>query len=278
VPRVSRSIKFYRPSPAVFAVSITGGRCELNCPHCEGRYLESMERATMPPDVIRAFDKAKSEGASCVLISGGFTRRGRLPVDGMVDAIREGKERTGLKVEVHSGVIEDATISALARAGVDAILIDVIGDDLTIREYLGGRWSVADYRRAMASARASSMRLLAPHVLIGVDRGKIRGEHHAVDIISEARPDSCAMLVLTDGASAPDEAEAEKVMEYARDRLDCHLTLGCMHGRGAERQKYERIAVNLGYDGIANPSQETERAAVAAGIEVVWKDGCCVFP
>jgi len=273
---VSRSITFYRPSPAVFPVSITGGRCELNCPHCEGRYLEQMERASMPPDVIRAFDKAKAGGATCILISGGFTRRGRLPVEGMINVIREGKERTGLRVEVHSGIIEDATIDALAKAGVDALLIDVIGDDQTIAEYLGGRWSVADYRRSLASARASSIPVLAPHVLIGIDMGRVRGEYSAIDIIAEANPDACAMLVLTD-AAAPDEAEVEKVLEYARDKLKCHLTLGCMRGRGVERSKYEKMAVNIGYDGIANPSPETEQLVTAAGIEIIWKDGCCIF-
>ena len=49
---MSRSIILYRPSPATFPVSITGGRCELNCPHCEGRYLEGMERAI----VVRSVD------------------------------------------------------------------------------------------------------------------------------------------------------------------------------------------------------------------------------
>jgi len=275
---VSRSITFYRPSPAVFPVSITGGRCELNCPHCEGRYLEQMERATMPPDVIRAFDKAKASGASCVLISGGFTRRGRLPVEGMINVIREGKARTSLRVEVHAGLVEDSTIGALASAGIDAMLIDVIGDDQTIREYLGGRWSAADYRRALTSIRASSIPVLAPHVLIGVDGGRVRGEFSAVDMIVEARPDACAMLILTDAPTAPDAGEVEKVLEYAREKLECHLTLGCMRGRGVDRSKYEMMAVNLGYDGIANPSPEIEKAVASAGIGAAWKDGCCIFP
>lgn len=276
MPGMSRSIILYRPSPATFPVSITGWRCELNCPHCEGRYLEGMERASMPPDVIRAFDKAKAAGATCVLISGGFTRKGKLPVEGMINVIKEGKERTHLKVEVHSGVIDDAAIAALAKAGVDAILIDVIGDDQTIKEYLGGRWSTSDYRRALSTARGL-IPVVAPHVLIGVDKGQVRGEYAAIDIIAEAKPDSCAMLVLTDTV-VPKEEDVEKVLKYAREKLKCHLTLGCMRGRGADRAKYEKMAVDLGYDGIANPVPETEQLVSAAGLEVIWKDGCCIFP
>jgi len=115
-------------------------------------------------------------------------------------------------------------------------------------------------------------------VLIGVDGGRVRGECSAVDMIAEARPDACAMLVLTDAPAAPDAGEVEKVLEYARERLGCHLTLGCMRGRGVDRSKYEMMAVNIGYDGIANPSPEIEKAVASAGIGAVWKDGCCIFP
>jgi len=38
------------------------------------------------------------------------------------------------------------------------------------------------------------------------------------------------------------------------------------------------MAVNLGYDGIANPSSEIEKSVASAGIGVVWKEGCCIFP
>ena len=271
-----KRIIFYTPSPSVFAISITGKRCELGCPHCDGKYLEGMVPATMPPDVIRAFDQAKKEGAKCVLISGGFTRKGRLPVEGMVNVIKEGKARTGLRVEIHSGVIDDPTILALGKAGVDALLLDVIGDDETIAEYLGGRWSVADYRRVLKTAKGI-IPILAPHVLIGVDNGTIRGEHSAVDLIASAGVNSCALLVLMNGKT-PESKEVGKVMDYARNKLHgVHLTLGCMRSKGNERLLHEKMAIDLGFDGIVNPSKEAVGYAVASGQQVVFEPGCCIF-
>ncbi|MDD1775730.1 MAG: radical SAM protein [Candidatus Methanomethylicus sp.] len=273
---LEKKVIFYVPSPAVFPISITGKRCELGCPHCDGKFLESMNPATMPPDVIRAFDTAKAGGAKCVLISGGFSRKGKLPIEGMISAIREGKARTGLKVEVHSGVVEDSTIKALGQAGVDALLLDVIGDDITISEYLGGRWSVADYRKVLKSAK-EVIPVIAAHVLIGIDRGKIRGEYNAIDIISEANVDSCALLVLIDEV-VPDPMEVERLMTYAREKLtNLHLTLGCMRGKGSNRQLYEIMAIDIGLDGIANPSRETVEYALAKKRQIINENGCCFF-
>jgi len=275
-PETGKPITFYAPSPAVFIISITGKRCELGCPHCDGKYLDGMVPATMPPDVIRAFDRAKSEGAKCVLISGGFTRRGRLPIEGMINVIKEGKSRTGLRVEVHSGVIDDATIKALGQAGVDALLLDVIGDDETIAEYLGGRWSVADYSRVLKAAKGL-IPTIAPHVLIGVDQGTVRGEFRAIDLIAAADINSCALLVLMDN-KVPDPKDVEKVIGYARKKLPkVHLTLGCMRGRGNERLLYERMAVDLNLNGIANPSKDTVDYAALKGRHIIIESGCCIF-
>jgi len=271
-----KQIIFYMPSPSVFAISITGKRCELACPHCDGKYLEGMVPATMPPDVIRAFDQAKKQGAKCVLVSGGFNRKGRLPIERVINAIKEGKARTGLIVEVHSGVVDNATILALGQAGVDALLLDVIGDEVTIREYLGGNWSVEDYRRVLNFAKGV-IPTVAPHVLIGVDSGSVRGEYKAIDLISESDVSSCALLVLVNGKTL-DPAEVEKVMKYAREKLlGVHLTLGCMRGKGAERLLYEKMAINLSFDGIANPSKEATDYAFQMGLQARTETGCCIF-
>uniref|UniRef100_A0A7C3J544 Radical SAM protein n=1 Tax=Candidatus Methanomethylicus mesodigestus TaxID=1867258 RepID=A0A7C3J544_9CREN len=274
-PSFGKPIALYRTSPSVFVVSITGKRCELACPHCEGRYLEGMFPATMPPDLMRSFVKAKSEGATTLLVSGGFTRKGRLPVDGMISAIRGGKERTGLLVEVHSGVVDNSTIEGLAAAGIDALLLDVIGDDRTIREYLGGKWDVAEYRRTLYFAKGK-IPTVAPHVLIGVERGKVAGERNAIDLISLSNADACAILVLISDPPM-DLASVKEVMAYARASFKQHLTLGCMRGKGSERMEYEKFAVDLGYDGIANPSPGIKEYAASKGRGAIEVSGCCIF-
>lgn len=270
----SEKICFYRPSPAVVPVSITGMRCELDCPHCRGKYLSGMAKASMPTDLIRAFIAAKKGGAKRLLITGGFAKSGKLPVGNMISAIEEGKRRTGIKVSMHGGLLDKDTMDRVAKAGVDTLLLDVIGSEQAVTCYLGGGWSLRGYVDALSNAK-SIFPLLAPHVLIGIEQGKIIGEYRAIDMIAEAKPGACAILVMTDGET-PDPEEVQKVMEYAREGLKSHLSLGCMRGRGKTRIIYERMALDLGFDGIANPSQEAVEYAKSSGLEAMCVEDCCV--
>lgn len=273
---MGKRIIFYRPCPSVMPVSITGSRCELDCPHCKGKYLSGMAKATMPPDLVRSFLAAKGAGAKRILITGGFTRAGRLPVEPMLSAIEEGKKRTGLGISMHAGLIDNSLMKRLRAAGVDTLLMDVVGSQETIESYLCGGWRVEDYRLVLRAAK-ENFQLLAPHVLIGIDRGNVKGEYVALDLIAEVKPGACALLVLMNG-DTPDEGEVRKVMEYAREKIKSHLTLGCMRGKGRARTAYEMAAISLNFDGIANPSQEGMEYARKEGIDCVRSDDCCVHP
>jgi hypothetical protein len=269
-------IFFYRPSPAVYSISITGGYCQLQCGHCSGRFLSGMKASTTPGSLVRSFIKAKEEGARCILISGGFTKEGKLPISGFMDALREGKRKTGLTVEVHSGVVEDREIESLGRAGVDALLLDVIGDQETISDYMGGTWKVKDYERIMRTAKRW-IPVVAPHILVGVSNGEIKGEFNAIDMVAKGKVDALALLTLMEEENAPRIDEVKKVMEYARKKVKADLALGCMRSKGRGRLVLERMAVDLGFDGIANPSKRTLEYARSKGLSVAEVEGCCVF-
>jgi uncharacterized radical SAM superfamily protein len=273
---MKRKMFFYRPSQAVYSISITGGFCQLQCGHCSGRFLSGMKASTTPGSLVRSFINAKKEGATCILISGGFTREGKLPIHGFIDALREGKRKTGLTMEVHAGVVEDREIESLGKAGVDVLLLDVIGDQETISDYMGGTWKVKDYERIMKTAR-KWIPVVAPHILVGVSNGEIKGEFNAIDMVAKGKVDALALLTLMDEENAPKIDEVKKVMEYARKKIKANLTLGCMRAKGSGRSALERMAVDLGFDGIANPSKRTMEYARSKGLSVVEVDGCCVF-
>ncbi|MBC7112445.1 MAG: radical SAM protein [Candidatus Methanomethyliales bacterium] len=263
----------YRPKPAVYSVSITGHRCDLGCQHCRGKYLKGMEAVEDPDGLIRTFLKAKEKGAKNILISGGFDRLGRLPVMDFLGAISQGKSMTGLVVEIHSGLNRE--LGRLRDAGVDALLLDVVGEQETIERYIGGQWCAEEYAEVLREAKRF-IPLVAAHILVGVDRGEIRGEFKAVDMVAEAKADALSILTPMD-ARSPELDEIAKVMEYARERFGDHLTLGCMRTRGKDRPEIERLAVDLGFDGIANPLRRTLRYAESTGVKVIEVEGCCVF-
>jgi uncharacterized radical SAM superfamily protein len=266
----------YRPGDSVYSISITGTFCELNCGHCSGKYLSEMKAGTDPKSLIDAMLKAKDGGAKRVLISGGFNKEGRLPIAGLMDALREGKRRTGLSIEVHSGVVTEKELDALADVGIEALLVDIIGDQETITDYLGGTWNVEDYQRVLKTAK-DRIPIVAPHILIGVSDGLIKGEFYAIDMVAEGRVDCLAMLTLMDQYVTPRLDEVEKVMAYAREKVKVTLNLGCMRERGNVRLALEKLAIDLGYDGIANPTNEAMDYARSKGVEPILAEDCCVF-
>jgi hypothetical protein len=235
-----------------------------------------MKAGQDPKSLIGAMLKAKEGGAKRVLISGGFNKEGRLPIAGLMDALREGKRRTGLSLEVHSGVVTEQELDALADIGVEALLVDIIGDQETITDYLGGTWKIEDYQRVLRTAK-DRIPTVAPHILIGVSDGQIKGEFHAIDMVVEGRVDCLAMLTLMDQYGTPRLDEVENVMAYARQKVKVTLNLGCMRERGKVRLALEKLAIDLGYDGIANPSNEAMDYARSKGVEPVLVEDCCVF-
>lgn len=264
----------YRPKPSVYCVSITGRRCELGCRHCRGAYLGGMEAVEDPERLLKAFFRAERAGAKSLLISGGFDREGRLPIFSFLESIKKGKEGTGLLVQVHSGMIKE--MEELGSAGVDAVLLDLIGDQETIDLYLGGKWKVEDYYAVMMSAK-KWIPVVAAHILVGVNFGKVKGEFNAIDMAVRGKVDALSILTLMGMEGGPDLGEIMEVMDYARERFRGHLTLGCMRAKGKDRMEIEKGAIRLGYDGIANPLKESLRYAESLGLSVEEVEGCCVF-
>ena len=273
---MGKRIICYRPSPNVHCFSLTGGKCELQCPHCMGKHLRAMKPTLTPKELSVAFRTAQVNGAGCILLSGGFGMDGRLPVSSFIETLAQAKMETGLKVEAHLGLLDDQEVERLGRAGVDAFLLDIVGDQNTIDHYLGGTWRIEDYARVIGAAK-KWIPTVAPHVLIGVEGGNVKGEYKAIDIAASARVDSLAILALVHENLEVNIEEVEKVMQYARDRMRSHLTLGCMRGSGKMRLSLEKMAVALGFDGIANPAKETVEYAKSLGLLIVEKEGCCVF-
>src|SRR5271157_4329682 len=53
------------------AISITGDKCDLDCDHCKGTLLRSMEQALSPDDLKRQGQAAVDRGDHGILVTGG---------------------------------------------------------------------------------------------------------------------------------------------------------------------------------------------------------------
>jgi hypothetical protein len=274
---------YYCSSPATFpSISLTGSSCALKCKHCDGRVLNTMFPAFSPKELVNLCTRLKNEGAVGCLISGGCLPDGSVPLDRFIDAIAEIKRNLDLTVVVHTGVVSRPIAERLKEAEVDAALIDVIGSDETIKEVYQLNVKVEDYDKSLEVLHEVGIPFV-PHVLVGLHYGKLKGEFQALRMISKYKPSAVIVIALMpihgtpmENVKPPNPEDIAKVLLSARMMLaKTPLVLGCMRPKGKHKVKTDTLAVKVGVNAIAFPTEEAIKLANSLGLETVFSSLCC---
>ena len=201
-----REIRFYAPSftyyktkhyisnPNSFpTISITGNSCALKCKHCGGKVLETMHSALSPQELFELCAKFKQDGAQGCLISGGCLPDGSVPLDGFVDALERIKRELDLTVFVHTGIVTFETAVSLKQAGVDAALIDVVGSAETIKKIYKLNVTPKEYANSLKALNKAGLNFV-PHVIVGLNDGKLDGELEALEMLTQVKPSAIVII------------------------------------------------------------------------------------
>jgi len=290
-----RAVRFYAPSftyyktshyqssPTHFpTVSVTGTACALNCKHCGGKVLETMHPATTPDTLFALAANLKQQGAAGCLVSGGCLPDGSVPLQPFLSAIEKIKRELGLTAFVHTGIIDAATATALKHAGVDAALIDIIGSNETIRKTCGLNVTVKDYAASLNALQEAGLNFV-PHVIVGLDEGKLKGEPDALKMIAAVKPSAVVVIAFMPihgtamaKVKPPTPADIAKVTATARLMFPrTPLALGCVRPKGKHRAETDILALKAGVDAIAFPSEEAVKYAEAQGYAFSFSSCCC---
>lgn len=262
------------------ALSITGSWCALGCKHCHGKILERMISVTDPKRLIPMVKRLKKLGVTGILISGGSNYHGEVPFEPFVGAIRKAKELK-LKVYMHTGLVDERRAQLLKEVDVDMVLYDVVGSRETIRGILNLSATPDDFYRGLRYLVDYDVRV-APHVVIGLNGGSLRGEREAIDAIGRIGGDAAVVVVFTPypgtplGKAPPPPVKGVlKMMKYFREKLEIPISLGCMRPRSRDYKAIERMAIDLGYEGIALPSKRALNYMAEGGEAIVAIPECC---
>jgi len=265
------------------AVSVTGTRCDLRCGHCRGKLLESMIPAEDPETLFQVIDRLHSKGALGVLVSGGADKNGEVPLDKFIAPIKAIKEKAPeFKVICHTGLIQKETARALKKAGVDQILIDVIGDDDTIREVYHLNKRVEDYEETLWMLKELGHRL-APHIIIGHHYGEIRGEWRALEMVTRVGVETIVLVVLkplhgsaSHKVKIPKPEETSRISAVARIlNPRTSIRMGCIRPAHPWKAEMEKGCIDSGVNTIAYPLQGTIEYAREIGLETKSVEMCC---
>jgi lipoyl synthase len=290
-----KQIRFYAPSFSYYktkyfssssssfpTISITGTSCALKCKHCGGKVLETMHPALSPQELFELCTKLKQSGAQGCLISGGCLQDGSVPIEGFVKALAMIKQQLGLTVFVHTGIISLETAVSLKQAGVDAALIDVIGSSETIKKIYNLKFTLNDYADSIKALHEAQIAFV-PHVIVGLNEGKLDGELEALKMIEQFKPSAIVIIAFmpihgTAMAKTPPPRPTDiaKVTLVARLMFpDTPLILGCMRPKGVARGETDVLALKAGVDAVAFPSADAIKYVQNNVFQISFSSYCC---
>jgi uncharacterized radical SAM superfamily protein len=275
--------KHYCSSKSVFpTISVTGNACALSCKHCGGKVLETMHSAITPDKLFELGLKLKKNGAKGCLVSGGCLPDGSIPLDDFVPVLGRFTRELGLTIFVHTGIIKQETAFALKEAGVNAALIDVIGSAETVSKIYNLKVTIQHYANSLKVLQDAKLNIV-PHVIVGLNDGKLDGEMQALQMILKIKPSALviiAFMPIHGTAMAktppPKPADISKVTALARQMFpETPLVLGCMRPKGRSRGETDVLALKAGVDAIAFPSEVGVEYAKNKGYNSAFSSYCC---
>jgi len=316
--------RHYKNNPNSFLnISLTGNKCQLMCSHCKalllrhmidirdfeqgcikdtewkdvestiirpgpGRYLEYgiTEKTNR---ILRIIEKFGSDHVRGLLVSGGFDRSGRLPLDARnFNELKQVKEifKDSIRIFLHLGFIEPEEIGYLSATGIDGLLVNVFSDMYTIEEVYNLKgFTPGMFYKNLKLLKKTGLNI-SPHLIIGLGSRGIDGELISIEEMAKT-PVSSVVIAIAKKLSKQYKYEESKVNLKDTVRLYEHLkkhmpvtpvSFGCARPPGPEYEALEIELLKRGIDAIAFPSEKTVDFALKNGISFAFKEQCCAFP
>ena len=266
------------------SVSLTGAECALACDHCNMSILKSM--TALPRfggSLFQLCSELARQGAGGVLISGGSNKKGRVPLLKHIPDLVRVRRELGLTIRVHPGIPDEETVAGLAEVGIDGAMMDIIGDNDTIRDvyHLAGT-TTDDYEQALALLDRYGVPSL-PHIILGLHYGQMRGEQKALEIIARHQHRAVVLVILMPLSDAPMVHVTPPPVEeirlfFVHTRLtlpQSPVMLGCARPVGQSKLQTDRAAVDAGFNGIAYPADGIITYARQRGLHAKLINACC---
>ena len=274
---------FTQTKPNAFLpISITGAGCALDCDHCEKKILEPMIPLDMKQGLFNMCENMKMSGTESVLISGGSMKNGQVPFLKHIEEIKRIKDELGLKVIMHTGLVDEEMCKGLKYAGVDGVALDIIGAQETIEQVYHMNCTVDDFDKALALLTKYDLSI-RPHIILGLHYGRIIGEYKALEMIAKYPVHALVVVIFMplhgtrmQNVTPPAPEEVEKFFIESRFKMpETKIMLGCARPGGEYKKITDRMAIDAGYNGIAYPAEGVIEHAIEMGLVPSYFENSC---
>lgn len=274
---------FEQKNPNAFLpISVTGSGCALDCDHCDSKILEPMIPLNPKEGLFALCERLAEKGTESVLVSGGSQRSGKVPLVKHMEDLRRIKQELGMKVMVHTGLVDEEMAKGLAAAGVDGVALDIIGDNETIKQVYHLKCTVEayDYSLKVLTDYGLSIR---PHIILGLHYGKFLGEYEALEMIRKYPVHALILVIFMPlhgtrmaTTTPPPTDEVAAFFRHARVQMpETKILVGCARPAGEYKQIVDRAAVDAGLNGIAYPAEGVIEHALTKGLVPTYFENSC---
>lgn len=255
-------------------ISITGERCNLQCDHCKGHYLKGM----VPLSQIER--KLRSNNYKSILVSGGFDSNGKLPF--IPKNLLRSLKGKGFKLNYHLGLIGEEDINNIMGI-VDEISFDIILDEEIIQNIFHLKGTAEEFKNTFRLLKENFS--VSPHIVLGLNRGKIEREYEAIEFLSKFNPSKIIFIIFTpikntplEDINPPNIKRIQELFLFAINKIPkANLYLGCVRPSGDYREKIDLLAFEIGFRGIVNPSPKVLAYLKGHNLIEGYFEECCAF-
>ncbi len=267
---------------AFLPISLTGNACGLDCDHCDKKILEPMIPLQKELGLFEMCKKMKAMGTEALLISGGSNKKGQVPFLKHIDDIAKIKKELGLKIIMHTGLVNEEMAIGLKNAGVDGVALDIMGAQETITDVYHMDATVDDFDNTLHLLTKHGLSI-RPHIILGLHYGKFLGEYKALDLIKKYPTHALIIVILTPlhdtpmvDVEPPNVDEVEQFFNHARMEMpNTNILLGCARPGGEYKKIVDRAAVNAGFNGIAYPAKGILEYSESLGLKPLLFENAC---
>ena len=275
--------EFKQTNPRAFLpISITGSGCALSCDHCDKKVLEPMIPLNSNEGLFKMCENLAKNGTESVLLSGGSMKNGQVPFLKHIDDIARIKSELGLKVMMHTGLVDEAMAEGLKKADIDGVALDIIGAQETIEQVYHMTSTVEDFDRSLKLLTDYELSI-RPHIILGLHYGKFLGEYTALDMISKYPTHALIIVIFMpfqgtkmQDATPPNTDEVEEFLIKSRLKMPTtQILLGCARPGGEYKKIVDKAAINSGINGIAYPAEGIIEYSRELGLSPSFYENSC---
>jgi len=253
------------------SLSVSGTRCELNCPYCKGKFLEGMPDVSDPKILMKVLETYYLQGARGFLLSGGFNKEGYLMINKEhLRVVRNFKKDHEVVISIHLGLAPRKLAEEAWESGIDFIDYEIPPSNSYIRvmKNIFNR-DVEDYMKFLEYLNTLSREFAIPHIVLDSTLSTSKDEELIIWRLSTYKPP--LIVALVEIRRTPNNVErVHQALRIMRD-LFTEVSLGCM--RSPQFKKYDEKWISEGLiDRVAVPDPELVRKA----LPIVMS--CCSIP